>query len=59
MTGSLVASLPLVVGVALEVARPGLVVGLLGGPALALAAVSLALQGVGILLIRRIARVAV
>jgi len=57
MTGALVASLPLVVGVALEVARPGMVIGLLVGPAIALVVLSLALQGLGVLLIRRIARV--
>ena len=57
MTGALVASLPVVAGVGLEVARPGLLAGLLSGPALALVTTSVLMQGAGILLIRRIARV--
>jgi tight adherence protein B len=57
LTGALVACLPVVAGVGLEVARPGLLVGLLSGPALALVTTSLIMQAVGILLIRRIARV--
>ena len=57
LTGALVACLPLVAGVGVEVARPGLLAGVLGGPTLVLVTTSLLMQGVGILLIRRIARV--
>lgn len=59
MTGGLVAALPIAAGVALELARPGTVGALLEGPGLVLLIVALAVQGVGIVLIRRVSRVEV
>jgi tight adherence protein B len=57
MTGGLVACLPLAAGLGLEVAQPGLLARILAGPGLGLVALSLLIQGLGMLLIRRLARV--
>ena len=57
MTGALVAALPAVAGIGIEVMRPGTLAGLLAGPALALAVLCGLIQAAGLVAIARIARV--
>lgn len=60
MTGGLVAAVPLVAGAMVELAAPGTLGRTLGNPAgLTLVTMSLALQGAGFVLVRRLSRIGV